>query len=334
MSDEAADQADDASPRTVAEAGERAVIELLRGPEAEIGDDPVGNGDDAAVLGAASATVVTTDMLVEGTHFRFDFSTPTHVGERAIAQNAADVLAMGAECSRILVAVCLPPETPLELVRQLAAGLHVGSRRVGARIIGGDVTTGSLVVVTVTALGVLPEGAAPVRIDTARKGDVIALTGRPGRSAAGLDLLQAGHHRGTLQDAYRVPTPPVGAGVDARVAGAHALTDVSDGLLRDLSGIMRASGLAARLDSAALGEDPDLEAASALLGPGSSPRSWQLDGGEDHGLLATFPAGIELPASFRAVGRVVDGTPGAVAVDGEPVTPGGWDSARGRGAHE
>src|SRR5699024_11132309 len=91
------------APRTVSQAGEAAVLEGLSGAVAPLSADPVGNGDDAAVLGPASATVVTTDMLVEGTHFRLDLTTWRDLGRRAVAQNVSDVLAMGADCSRVLV---------------------------------------------------------------------------------------------------------------------------------------------------------------------------------------------------------------------------------------
>lgn len=318
--------------QTVAEAGEAAVLEILRGPVHGHGDDPVGNGDDAAVLGPAAATVVTTDMLVEGTHFRLDLSSWRDIGRRAVAQNVSDVSAMGADCSRVLVGVAVPGRTTTAQIADLAAGVHGEAARSGAAVVGGDLTGADLVVVSVTAIGTLPEGARPVRIDGAVPGDTIALTGLPGRSAAGLALLMAGHPGGRLQDVHRVPETPIGAGRAARLAGATALTDVSDGLLRDLAGIARASGVAADLTTAALRVDPALTEAARTLGSEDvSARvvSWMLDGGEDHGLLATFPPGSTLPPGFTAVGTVRAGPPGEITVDGERRTPGGWDAARG-----
>lgn len=323
-------------PRTVAEAGEAAVLETLRGDPPAV-DDPVGNGDDAAVLGPSAATVVTTDMLVEGTHFRLDLTSWFELGRRAVAQNVSDVLAMGADCSRVLVAVALPGWTPLADVGRLADGIHAETARSGAVVVGGDLTAADAVVVCVTALGGLPDGARPLRIDGARPGDRIALTGSPGRSAAGLALLLAGHREGPLQDVYRVPETPVGSGVAARESGATALTDVSDGLLRDLSGMARASGVAADLAVDALPVDPAIRRAADLLAssgtdPAALAADWVLDGGEDQGLLAAFPPDAVVPPGFVVVGSFRRGEPGEVTVDGAPRTPGGWDSARGAGS--
>lgn len=339
-----------ASPRgvpdptvTVAKAGEAAVLAVLSGdgvpgidgapaPDDPARADPVGNGDDAAVLGPAAATVVTTDMLVENTHFRLDLTDWADLGRRAVAQNVSDVLAMGAECTRVLVALAVPAATTMGQIARLAEGVHGEARRSGAVVVGGDLTSADLVVVGVTALGTLPHGARPLRIDGARPGDLIALTGSPGRSAAGLDLLLAGHRHGPLQQSHRVPVPPIGSGTAARLAGAHSLTDVSDGLLRDLSGLARASGVAADLDPDALPVDPLLAGAAATLGSPDPRRQvwdWILDGGEDHGLLGTFPRDADIPAGFTVIGTIRSGEPGRVTLDGEPRTPGGWDSARG-----
>ncbi|AWH95704.1 thiamine-phosphate kinase [Dietzia psychralcaliphila] len=319
-------------PATVAEVGEAGVLAVLSGPGDAYTGDPVGNGDDAAVLGPAAATVVTTDMLVEGTHFRLDLTTWRDIGRRAVAQNVSDVLAMGADCSRVLVALAVPGETTMEQIRELAAGIHGEAARSGAVVVGGDLTSAHLVVVSVTAIGTLPEGARPLRIDGAAPGDRVALTGEPGRSAAGLALLLAGHADGPLQQAHRVPVPPIGSGRAARLAGATSLTDVSDGLMRDLSGMARASGVAADLVVDALPVDPRLGEAAAILGrpdPGAQVMDWILDGGEDHGLLGTFPTDSDVPAGFTVIGTIRDGDPGEVSLDGHPRTPGGWDSARG-----
>lgn len=317
---------------TVAEAGEAAVLAVLSGAAGHAVDDPVGNGDDAAVLGPAAATVVTTDMLVEGTHFRLDLTGWGDVGRRAVAQNVSDVLAMGAECTRVLVALAVPAATTMGQIADLAEGVHGEAARSGAVVVGGDLTRADLVVVGVTAIGTLPDGARPLRIDGAEPGDTVALTGAPGRSAAGLALLLAGHADGPLQRSHRVPVPPIGSGTAARFAGARALTDVSDGLLRDLSGLARASGVAADLVTDALPVDPVLAEAAGTLGvadPGRQVLDWVLDGGEDHGLLGTFPPGAVIPPGFTAIGTVRSGEPGLVTLDGEPRTPGGWDSARG-----
>lgn len=317
---------------TVAAVGEAAVLAVLSGPGTADTGDPVGNGDDAAVLGPAEATVVTTDMLVEGTHFRLDLTGWADLGRRAVAQNVSDVLAMGAECSRVLVALAVPAGTTMGQIADLAQGIHGEAARSGAVVVGGDLTRADLVVVGVTAIGTLPRGARPLRIDGARPGDTVALSGAPGRSAAGLALLLAGHPDGPLQQTHRVPVTPVGLGTAARLVGARSLTDVSDGLLRDLSGLARASGVGVDLTVDALPVDPLLAEAAATLGaadPAAQALDWVLDGGEDHGLLATFPPEVAPPDGFTVIGTVHAGEPGRVTLDGEPRTPGGWDSARG-----
>lgn len=317
---------------TVAEAGEAAVLEILSGELADVGDDPVGNGDDAAVLGPAAATVVTTDMLVEGTHFRLDLTNWADLGRRAVAQNVSDVLAMGADCTRILVALAVPGHTAMTEIADLSEGIHGEAARSGALVVGGDLTRADVVVVGITAIGTLPAGQAPLRLDGAGPGDRIGLTGLPGCSAAGLALLLNGQADGSLQQAHRVPTTPIGSGAAARRAGATSLTDVSDGLLRDLAALARASGVAADLDGDTLPVHPDLRRAAADLGaPDIDARvlDWMLDGGEDHGLLGTFPPGADVPPEFTIIGRVRAGEPGQVTLDGAPRIPGGWDSARG-----
>lgn len=324
----------DATDRTatVSDAGEAAVLAVLSGRGGLPAGDLVGNGDDAAVLGPAAATVVTTDMLVEGTHFRLDLISWEELGRRAVAQNVSDVLAMGADCSRVLVALAVPGDTTMGQIEDLAAGVHGEAERSGATVVGGDLTSSASVVVGVTAIGTLPEGAGPLRIDRAAAGHRVALTGSPGRSAAGLALLMAGYPDGPLQSSHRVPLTPIGSGRAARLAGAGALTDVSDGLLRDLAGLARASGVAADLVVDALPVDPLLRGAAVTLGapdPDAQVLDWILDGGEDHGLLGTFPPDASIPPEFTVIGTVRSGAPGEVTLDGEPRIPGGWDSARG-----
>lgn len=223
----------------------------------------------------------------------------------------------------------------MEQIARLSEGIHGEAARSGAVVVGGDFTRADLVVVGVTAIGTLPDGARPLRIDGAAPGDRVALTGEPGRSEAGLALILSGRPDGVLQQTYRVPVTPIGSGRAARLAGASALTDVSDGLLRDLAGVARASGVAADLVRRDLPVDPLLAEAAAVLGapdPGARVLEWVLDGGEDHGLLGTFPPSATIPPGFTVIGRIRAGEPGEVTLDGRPRVPGGWDSARGASA--
>jgi thiamine-monophosphate kinase len=271
----------------------------------------LGPGDDAAVVTAPDGRVVaTTDVLVEGVHFRRDWSSAYDVGRKAAAANLADVAAMGATGTALLVGLAAPGDLPLAWATGLADGLRDEAALVGAVVVGGDTVTADRIVVSVTALGDLA-GRPPVTRSGARPGDVVVVAGRLGWSSAGLALLQAGTGEGDLVEAHRRPTPPYAAGPALADAGATAMCDVSDGLVADLGHVARASGVVVGLHAGPLADDA------------VDPRH-VLHGGEDHALVATLPPGAALPAGCRAVGRVSAGTPG-VLLDGEPVRPQGWE---------
>lgn len=283
----------------------------------------LGPGDDAAVVAAPDGRVVATvDVLVEGVHFRLDWSNPHQVGRKAVAANLADVAAMGAVCTALVVGLASPPETPLSTVDGLAAGMWEEAARVGAGIVGGDVVSAGQLVVSVTALGDL-QGREPVTRAGAHPGDVLALCGRIGWSAAGMAVLGRGFRSPVaVVGAHRVPEPPYDGGPQAAVAGATSMIDTSDGLLADTGHIAAASGVQIDIRSAALAVPQRLvEVASAL---GADPRHWVLTGGEDHALVATFPAGVALPDGWTAIGEVRRGS--GVVVDGSAYDgPAGWD---------
>ncbi|PRY17371.1 thiamine-phosphate kinase [Kineococcus rhizosphaerae] len=279
----------------------------------------LGPGDDAALVAAPDGRVVaTTDVLVELRDFRRDWSTGADVGWKAVAQNVADVAAMGARCSGLLIGLGMPVDLEVAWVEDFAAGVAAACREFGAVVVGGDLSAASEVVVAVTALGDLA-GRAPVLRSGARPGHVVAVAGRLGRSAAGLDLFLRGVPDGPadLLDAHRRPRPPVAAGPAAADAGASALMDVSDGLVRDAGRIARASGVCLELTtSGALGEW-----ITELGDP-----AFVLTGGEDHALLACFPPDAVLPGPFVVVGRVGPRGADPVLVDGRAWTgPAGWD---------
>lgn len=289
-------------------------------------------GDDAAVVRAPDGrVVVSTDVLVEGRHFRRDWSSGEDVGHRAAAQNLADIAAMGAVPTALVVALVAPGDLPASWVTGLARGLGAACAPLEVGVVGGDLSGGPAVVVAVTVHGDLA-GRAPVLRSGARAGDVVAHAGVQGRSSAGLALLLADRADADagLVRAYRRPEPPLAAGPAAADAGATAMLDVSDGLLRDAGRIARASGVVLDLDDPARAFVDDLarvSEAAALLG--ADPREWVLTGGEDHGLLATFPPGTALPPPFRAVGRVSavgTGTPRVLVEGRDPdVRTPGWD---------
>ena len=308
----------------------------------------VGPGDDAAVLDVAGPVVVSTDTLVEGHDFRRDWSSASDVGVKTAAQNLADVAAMGARPLALVVSLAAGPERPAHGAAGFADGLDAECRRAGAAVVGGDIAQSAQVVVTGTAIGVLP-GRAVLR-SGARSGDVVALAVTTGPSAAGLALLLAGAGAGVaegrpgrpssgpvdrLVTAHRAPRPPYPAGPAAASAGATAMIDTSDGLLRDAARIAEASDVVLDLDPDALAPDADLLTAARLVAGEAATRAtverlaleWVLSGGEDHALLACFPPEADLPPPFRAIGRVLPPTPGTppTLVAGVPWTgPTGW----------
>ncbi|KUH85395.1 MULTISPECIES: thiamine-phosphate kinase [unclassified Mycobacterium] len=305
--------ATDDAAETLAQVGEFAVIHRLVAGRHQPDAVALGPGDDAAVLFARDGrTVVSTDMLVAGRHFRLDWSTPHDVGRKSIAQNAADIEAMGARASAFVVAFGAPPDTPAAQVLELADGMWREAESIGAGIAGGDLVSAPQWVISVTVLGDL-DGREPVRRSGAKSGDAVALVGDVGRSAAGFQLWHNGIGRfDDLRRRHVAPEPPYGQGRIAADGGATAMTDVSDGLLADLGHIAEASGVGIDLSTEALSGDRAAlaDAADEL---DADPWAWVLGGGEDHALVATFSG--PPPDGWRVIGRVHDG-PHRVLVDG------------------
>ena len=306
------------------DAGEFGVIGAITEGREQPPGVTLGPGDDAAVITAPDGRVaVSTDMLIEGRHFRLDWSRPEEIGRKAIAQNAADIEAMGARVTAFVVGFGAPPSTAVSAITELSDGMWQEAAALGAGIAGGDMVASPQWVISVTVLGDLG-GRPPVTRGGAEVGSVIAITGELGHSAAGFALQRNGISGfAEIRERHRVPRPPYGQGVVAAEAGAQAMTDVSDGLLADLGHIATASGVLLDLDSASL--RPDVEAiAAAAEAAGVDPWSLVLGGGEDHALVACFPDAA--PPGWRVIGTVADGEP-QVLLDGHPWTgPAGWQS--------
>jgi thiamine-monophosphate kinase len=285
----------------------------------------LGIGDDAAVVRAPDRRVVaTTDLLVEGRHFRRDWSGAFDIGAKAAAENLADIAAMGATPTALLVGLATPGDLAVAWAEDLARGLADECSRAGASVVGGDVSGADSVMLAVTALGDLA-GREPVTRGRARAGDLLAVAGRLGRSAAGLALLEAGlagttgpravgagdaaEFAGLVADQRR-PRPPYDAGPEAADLGATSMIDISDGLVADLRHVAEASGVLVDIDTERLPPDRALRSAAAVLGKDSL--RWMLTGGEDHALAATFPRGTALPGRWTVIGEVREGAGVAV----------------------
>ncbi len=313
---------------TLADLGEFGLIDHVARIVKEVApgtDVLVGPGDDAAVLRVRNGhVVVSTDLMVEGRHFRKDWADAVDVGHRAAAQNLSDINAMGGRATWLTVGFAGPPTLPARWVLDFVRGFADECAEVGAGIVGGDVTSSEKIAIAVTVLGVCT--VSPVLRSGAQPGDVVALRGRQGWAAGGLAVLGRGFRSPrVLVDAYRRPQPPYDAGAVAAEAGATAMIDISDGLLADAGHVAQASGVGIDIMSATLEVPEPLVAVGSATG--ADPLSFVLGGGDDHSLLATFPAGTALPEGWVRVGAVTEpGSDGPlVTVDGAPYDgPTGW----------
>ncbi len=317
-----------AADATLADVGEFALIGALSGRFEQGPQVFIGPGDDAAVVRTPKGhVVVSTDLLVEGRHFRREWAQARDIGRKAAAANLSDINAMGGTAHSLTVGLGAPADLPVTWALDLADGIAEEAGLVGASVIGGDLTNAGQVVIAITVLGTCE--VAPVLRSGAQPGDVVAIAGRQGWAAAGLAVLGRGFRSPrALVEAYQRPQPPYPAGLVAARAGATAMIDVSDGLLADAGHIAAASGVAIdiRSDSFTLA-DPMHAVGSAL---GVDPMQFVLGGGDDHPLVATFPPGAALPEEFHVIGTVDATSNGtgkgvSVTVDGEKYTgPTGW----------
>lgn len=314
-----------ADERTLRDVGEFGLIDRIVPDSAALNSGiEVGPGDDAAVQRTPDGRVVAcVDVLVEGRHFRRDWATAIDIGRRAAAASLSDVNAMGARSLSLLVGLVAPADLPAAWAVEMAAGLKEEATLAGAVLIGGDTTEGDTIVISVTALGDL-EKRAPVLRSGALPGDRIAVCGRLGWAGAGLAVLGRGFRSPkALVDAYRFPVIDYTAGPRAADGGAHAMIDVSDGLIADLGHVARASGVCIDVRSEALDVPEPLQAAAAAYN--IDPRVWMLTGGDDHAIVASFDSGAELPEGFVEIGSVCECADPTVRVDGaEFDQPGGF----------
>ena len=317
---------------TIADLGEN---EALRRTVARLNPGEfaiVGSGDDAAVVATSDDRfVVTTDTMIEGHDFKLDWSTGYDLGWKAVASNVADVAAMGARPTALVVALAVPASTEIAWLEAFADGLREAclSLAPGASVVGGDLAASNQVMIAVTAHGSL-EGRAPVLRSGAQPGDILAVAGTLGRAAGGLALLQSGE--ATAISAYddwvnvqRRPQPPVKAGIDAAISGATSMLDLSDGLAKDAHRIARASGVTLVIDRVQLaGFEAMLEEPAMRIG--ATAIDWVIGGGEDHSLLATFAPDVLIPRAFKPIGRVIARGEADVLLDAQPLAEQGWDS--------
>lgn len=324
-------------PRTIGSLGEDATIKAIQRVLAPQGLPAgwVGIGDDCAVtdLGPGRA-VTTTDLLVEGIHFRIRTTSAWDLGWKAMAVNVSDIASMGARPRWATVSVAAPADLSIDWLSDFYAGARALCERYGLAIVGGD-TVGSpgAVMLAVTVVGAAER---PVLRTGAKAGDAVVVTGPVGSSGAGLWLLEHPEAEADLEPAvvaevlaaHRLPEPQVDAGLAIARLSRAAMMDNSDGLARSALWLAGANGLSLELDAEALPLTPAARAVAARAGV--DPLQWALYGGEDYNLVVLVPEEAvrtlksELPGAV-VVGRCRSGEPAASVRRGDrsmPLEPG------------
>ena len=264
----------------------------------------VGIGDDAAVLRTSARTVITTDMAVEGVHFRPDWSTPFEIGRKVTASNLADVFAMGAMPTFLVVAVSLTGIEELSWIQDLAKGIVFEASLGGATVVGGDLAKGESVVISITALGEVDKA---ILRSGANVGDQIYLSNLPGWSRAGLTILEKGL---TIESdsakraiaAFKAPT--LSYEFAAQLIDATSMSDLSDSLVTQAEQMATASGVNFIVDFDLVRAIPEFTDLMKLAEEIEfNIEDLILGGGEDHVFVAT---GKNLPG--LVIGEVAVGS--------------------------
>ncbi|HEX7405077.1 MAG TPA: thiamine-phosphate kinase [Candidatus Nanopelagicaceae bacterium] len=284
----------------------------------------VGIGDDAAVLAPSMQNwVVTTDMAVEGVHFRREWSSGYEIGRKITAANLADIYAMGGIPHHLVIALALTGDESMAWIRELASGMNDEAGSCDATIVGGDIARGPVVVISVTAIGQIQK---PILRSGAQVGDQIVISDLPGWSAAGLYLLLHEINISAVKSPLAVEralaefrAPDVRYADAIALSSAHALSDISDGLLVQGAQMADASGVRFVIDSKKIESHPDFPQLAELAEEvGAYVWDWIGAGGEDHDFLAT---GRNLPG--LVIGQVHAGS--GIELQGIPKTPKGFE---------
>lgn len=286
--------------------------------------------DDAAVitLTPGMQTVYTKDLLIAGVHF-FAQDDPKMLAQKLLAVNGSDLAAMGAEPRGYLLGLALPKSIEETWVAAFADGLKAAMKQFGGALLGGDTTAhdGPLVL-SLTAIGEIPEGKALLR-SGAKSGDIVYVSGTIGDAAVGLRVLQGklvcdAKAKDFLTGRYYLPTPRIALGIALRDI-ASAAADISDGLVADMGHIAETSAVSIAIEAEKV---PLSEASGQLLAAGKVDIEALLTGGDDYELVFTVPAEkeskvqeiskqLELP--LTRIGMVESGEGVRVVQNGQPL---------------
>jgi thiamine-monophosphate kinase len=281
----------------------------------------LGAGDDAAISVPEGATATSVDALVDGVHFRREWTPPAAIGHKAVAAALSDLAAMGAAPGEAYVVLGVPPDLDEDGCLELLGGAERVARQTGTQLAGGDVTRSPVLWVSVTVVG---HERGPERLVTragAGPGDLLVLSGELGGAAAGLLLLEEPALPADLENAVAEalrrrqlePWPRLAEGREL-ARSARAMIDISDGLAADAAHLAAASGVRLEIDAAAL---PVAEGvATVAAAAGRDPLELAAAGGEDYELLAALPAGSLAADGFTIVGTVAEGEGAEVRLPG------------------
>ena len=298
-------------------------FDLVRTLLAEWGKAAQRIGDDAAILDvpAGERLVVSTDTSVEGVHFRRDWLNSFEIGYRSTAAALSDLAAMAARPLGVLIALTLPDDNK-QAAREIATGIREGASAVMCPIIGGDLSAGKSLSLTITALG---SAARPLTRSGAKAGQRVYVTGRLGGPAAAVRAWRAGKQPSEGERArFACPVPRIDAAIGLSERGATSGIDISDGLAADLAHIAAASKVAIELDAELIPRFDGVSPAQAVAS------------GEEYEVVVTAPTldvrqfteefGLEL----TDIGRVVAGPAGVTLREaGHRIsTPAGFDHFR------
>lgn len=288
--------------KTISSVGEFGLIQKITAPLKLKKEILLGPGDDAAVVRFGTSTLIwTTDLLIEGRHFRRDWMTAYEIGFKAMRVNLSDIAAMGGRPLYALVSAGLPKSLALAFAADLFRGLRQAGEEAGCAIVGGDTNASDRLILNVALAGEAPFGRFLTR-GGARVGDGLYVTGTIGGSALGLKALQKGRRRGYEPEIRAHLRPPLRLDIGrylTRLKGMHAMIDLSDGLAGDLGHILDRSGVGAEIDVSRLPLPAGFERRARSLG--ADPRALALSGGEDYELLFAASPRVKIPQKIHGV---------------------------------
>jgi thiamine-monophosphate kinase len=295
----------------------------------------IGIGDDAAAWKSKSGVeLITTDILVEGTHFRLSYTGWYDLGWKAVAINISDIYAMGGKPQYALVSLAVPGLREVGNVLEMYEGMIDIANAYGVAIAGGNISASENVVINITLTGVAENDL--ITRSSARQGDLVAVFGYPGLSAAGLKTLKDlrifdSESMKLFKNAHLHPEPRLDSGSKLAACGVKTAIDISDGVLSDLAHICEASGVSAVLRTRDLPVHPQLKQHFD-----KDYLDMILTGGEDYELLFTAPRQVMdtvtdvMKPAPTVIGEITAGKPGEITIldaAGKPITVDnrGWD---------